>query len=230
MRDRHLASPGFSSSHSNTEVAPFWAALEQYGVELNLVGHEHSYERFAPQRANGSASADGIQEIVVGTGGRNLDGFGRPLPNSLVRLSTFGVLKLALGDNTYSWQFVDETGGVRDSGTRACTGNGAPNQAPTISAVPGEVTVTAGQSATVGLTTGDPDGDPVTTSIVSGPAFASLVAGDLQLAPGAGDVAGSPYTVTVEASDGDLTASVDVTVNVVAARPPRTRHVRRLQR
>ena len=72
----------------------------------------------------------------------------------------------------------------------------------------------------VDLTTGDPNGDPVTTSITSGPGFASLVGGDLQLSPGAGDVAGSPYTVTVEASDGTDTASVDVTVNVVPVVPP----------
>ena len=29
-------------------------------------------------------------------------------------------MKLALGDNTYSWQFVDQSGTVRDSGTRDC--------------------------------------------------------------------------------------------------------------
>ncbi len=42
------------------------------------------------------------------------------------------------------------------------------------------------------------------------------------LTPGAGDVAGSPYTVTVQASDGTDTASVDVTVNVAPApnQPP----------
>ncbi len=95
----------------------------------------------------------------------------------------------------------------------------APNGPPTISASPNPVTVTAGQTSTVGLTTGDPNGDTVTTSITSGPGFASLVGGDLQLSPGAGDVAGSPYTVTVQASDGSLTASEDVTVNVVAAPP-----------
>ena len=95
-----------------------------------------------------------------------------------------------------------------------------PNQPPTISASPNPITVTAGQTGLVGLTTGDPDGDPVTTSITSGPAFASLVGGDLQLSPGAGDVAGSPYTVTVQASDGTDTTNVDVTVNVEAAQPP----------
>ena len=93
-----------------------------------------------------------------------------------------------------------------------------PNDPPTITATPNPATAIAGQTSVVGLTTGDVNGDTVTTSITSGPGFASLVGGDLQLSPSAGDVAGSPYTVTVEASDGTDTTSVDVTVNVVA--PP----------
>ncbi len=96
---------------------------------------------------------------------------------------------------------------------------GNPNQAPSITATPEEISVTAGQSEVVDLTTSDPDGDPLTTQITSGPGFAGLVNGDLVLSPQAGDVAGSPYTVTVETSDGDLTASVDVTVTVLPATP-----------
>ncbi len=112
--------PRFSSDYSNTPVAPFWTALQQYGAELALAGHEHSYERFAPQLPDGTASTNGIQEIVVGTGGRSLDGFRTPLATSVVRLSTFGVTRLVLGDGGYSWQFVDQTGAIRDSGTRTC--------------------------------------------------------------------------------------------------------------
>ena len=67
------------------------------------------------------------------------------------------------------------------------------------------------------LTTNDPDGDPVTTSVTSGQGFASIVGGELELSPTAGDVAGSPHTVTVQVTDGDLTDSVDVTVTVEAA-------------
>ncbi len=91
---------------------------------------------------------------------------------------------------------------------------GTPNQLPTLSALPSTVTVTEGQSGVVNLTTGDPDGDVVTTSIASGPGFASIVGSELQLAPTTGDATGSPYTVTVEATDGIDTVSVDVTVNV----------------
>ena len=51
------------------------------------------------------------------------------------------------------------------------------NAAPTISASPNPATAVAGQTSVVDLTTNDIDGDPVTTSITSGPAFASLVGG-----------------------------------------------------
>jgi hypothetical protein len=112
--------PRFSSSYSNTPVAPFWNALQQYGADVVLAGHEHSYERFNPQLPSGVADANGIQEFVVGTGGRSLDGFGNALSTSAVRLSTFGVLKLGLADGAYTWQFVDQNGAVRDSGSRTC--------------------------------------------------------------------------------------------------------------
>ncbi len=86
-----------------------------------------------------------------------------------------------------------------------------PNQPPTISASPNPVNAPAGQTTVVGLTTDDPEGDPVTTL----DHLRSGVRQHRERRPAAvartpGDVAGSPYTVTVEASDGDLTASVDV--------------------
>ena len=48
------------------------------GVEMVLSGHEHVYERFAPQRADGTADpARGVRQFVVGTGGDALYPFGR---------------------------------------------------------------------------------------------------------------------------------------------------------
>ena len=89
-----------------------------------------------------------------------------------------------------------------------------PNVAPTITASPNPAFAATGRTTVVDLTANDPEGDPITTQITAGPSFASLVGGDLQLTPTLADLAGSPYTVTVEASDGDLTDTVDVTVNV----------------
>ncbi len=115
--------PRFSSASgvgNDSEMAPFWDALQQYGTDVLLVGHAHDYERFAPQLPNGTASASGIRQFVVGTGGRSLFSFTTPVANSVVRLSVFGIMKMGLGDGTYSWQFVDQNGTVRDSGSATC--------------------------------------------------------------------------------------------------------------
>ena len=64
--------PRFSSGeHGNDpSVAPFWNVLYDAGADLILNGHDHDYERFAPQDPNGNRDKDhGIVEIVVGTGG-----------------------------------------------------------------------------------------------------------------------------------------------------------------
>src|SRR2546426_4649558 len=48
-----------------------------WGADIVLKRHDHNYERFAPQRADGTGDAAfGIREFVVGTGGASHDGFG----------------------------------------------------------------------------------------------------------------------------------------------------------
>jgi hypothetical protein len=93
-------------------------------ADLLLVGHDHDYERFGPQTVNASPDpANGIREIVVGTGGRDLMRFKKTiLPNSEARSDdTFGVLALRLHPTSYEWQFVPEAGRTfRDSGSQAC--------------------------------------------------------------------------------------------------------------
>jgi hypothetical protein len=88
-----------------------------------LNGHEHNYERFAPQTATGVAdSARGLVEFVVGTGGRSHYGFNTPIANSLVRNATaYGVLKLTLSANGWSFNFIPVAGQTfTDSGTGTC--------------------------------------------------------------------------------------------------------------
>ena len=73
--------PRFSSGEVHGDepaYSPFWDALQQYSAEIVLNGHDHDYERFAPQLPDGTAAADGIREFVVGTGGRDLGGFVSP--------------------------------------------------------------------------------------------------------------------------------------------------------
>jgi PKD repeat protein len=120
--------PLFFSPNSGTAPAPtanrqFWTRLYAAGAELFLNGHQHLYERFAPQTPDSVADpALGIREFVVGTGGESSWTFGTtPAANSEVRASTFGVLKLTLGPGSYSWQFIPIAGQTfADSGSGTC--------------------------------------------------------------------------------------------------------------
>ena len=118
--------PRFNSgaTHGNTAaVAPFWDALQQLGADVILNGHEHLYERFAPQTAAAVADpANGIRQFTVGTGGRAFYTVGTIQPNSEIRNNTAnGVLKLTLNVGTYTWQFVPVAGQTfTDAGTGKC--------------------------------------------------------------------------------------------------------------
>jgi acid phosphatase type 7 len=117
--------PRFTSGfHGNTlAVAPLWNALYRAGADLVLTGHDHDYERFAPQTPSGRRDpVRGIREFVVGTGGVNHYRFVRLAPNSERRSSsTFGVLALTLRPGGYSWRFVPEPGALfTDAGSDTC--------------------------------------------------------------------------------------------------------------
>jgi acid phosphatase type 7 len=118
--------PLFSSggSHGNDSATKaFWDDLYAAHAALILTGHDHDYERFAPQDPDGKSDpAHGIREFVVGTGGKSHRPFIVPLPNSEARnADTFGVLKLTLHPNSYDWEFIPEAGeSFTDSGRGAC--------------------------------------------------------------------------------------------------------------
>jgi acid phosphatase type 7 len=119
-----LFSSGISSKHArHEELRAFWKDLYAAHADLVLAGHEHSYERFAPQDPSGHAdSEDGIRQITAGTGGRSHTFLGFAMPNSEVRnADTFGVLKLTLSPTKYKWEFIPEAGGqFHDSGEGSC--------------------------------------------------------------------------------------------------------------
>ena len=116
--------PRFSSgTHGNDDaVAPFWSALAAAGAELVLNGHDHDYERFAPQAPDGTPDdARGITEIVVGTGGAGLRSFASTRPNSVARSDTsWGVLELTLGTGSWSSRFQPTAGSFADDAGGAC--------------------------------------------------------------------------------------------------------------
>jgi 3',5'-cyclic AMP phosphodiesterase CpdA len=116
--------PRFNSGgHGNeARVSPMWSALYAHGVELVLNGHQHMYERFAPQAPSGVADPLlGVRQFTVGTGGHPPSGPARSIANSEVILTDVdGVLALTLHDDGYDFQFIDDSGRVRDEGRGVC--------------------------------------------------------------------------------------------------------------
>jgi len=117
--------PRFSSGdHQNsTKSQAIWEALYEYGADVVLGGHDHNYERFAPQNPAGElAPTRGIRQFIVGTGGTSQRAMGTIQPNSEVTaVEAWGVLKFALHATSYDWEFVSiENQTFRDSGNRPC--------------------------------------------------------------------------------------------------------------
>lgn len=95
---------------SNPSMQPLWTALAgRTGIVLN--GHEHNFERFAPN--------EGLREIVVGTGGTSTYPFGAPAPGSQQRIArTPGILRLDLNSHAaYHWAFLNTNGDAIDHGS-----------------------------------------------------------------------------------------------------------------
>jgi hypothetical protein len=124
--------PLFTSGSSNgagTRVRRLWQALENAGAEVVINGHDHLYERFAPQDSLGSATSAGIREFIVGTGGGESHG---NFPNNPANVDASdaanfsrGVLRLTLYPNSYRWEFLPaqgfpQAGTFTDSGSGTC--------------------------------------------------------------------------------------------------------------
>jgi hypothetical protein len=117
--------PRFSSGlHSNDSTYDaFWQDLYNAHADIVLNGHDHHYERFAPQTPKAEADPRrGIREFVVGTGGKNLYPILTAQANSQIRnADTYGILKLVLHPDRYSWAFIPEAGKTfTDSGDDLC--------------------------------------------------------------------------------------------------------------
>ncbi len=118
--------PLFTSGKYNPgipEVKPLWEALYRAGADVVLNGHDHNYQRFAPQDPEGRADPErGIREFVVGTGGKSLYRIESPIENlEVYNDDAFGALKLTLRPGGYDWEFVPVAGkSFTDSGSGRC--------------------------------------------------------------------------------------------------------------
>lgn len=112
-----------SGPHGGVEsVRHLWRVLYEYGVDVVLSGHDHLYERFAPQDPDGQFDPEqGIRQFIVGTGGAERYEMHGVKPNSEVRGRDWGVLLLTLESGGYRWEFVPVAGAsFRDSGSGSC--------------------------------------------------------------------------------------------------------------
>jgi hypothetical protein len=121
----YMHRPRFSSGqHGDSErTKPAFRALYDGGVDVLLGGHDHVYERFAPQDPDGRGDpARGIRQFVVGTGGAPFYKF-RPQidPNSEIHQNrVHGVLRLVFHPDGYDWEFVSVDGSFTDRGHGDC--------------------------------------------------------------------------------------------------------------
>ena len=117
--------PRFSAGKysDNDELKPLWQALYDAGAEIIMSGHDHNYQRYAPQDPAGvEDEADGIRQFVVATGGTHFYEVDKGHANLEVsKDNTHGVLKLTLSPTHYDWEFIPVEGKTfTDSGSGLC--------------------------------------------------------------------------------------------------------------
>lgn len=102
----------------------FWTPLYDAGAEIILAGHYHYYERYAKQTPDGVLDpARGIRQFIVGSGGKSVGVPAYQQWNVEVQdlSETYGVLKLTLEPDAYSWEFIPIAGKTfTDSGRELC--------------------------------------------------------------------------------------------------------------
>ena len=171
--------PRYSSGSAgdNPMMNDFWKVLYDHDASVVLSGHDHDYERFAPQDAAGhTAPGRGIREFIVGTGGGAPGSLYGADPNSELRNNrTFGVLELTLRPDGYDWRFVPVSGSrFSDAGSAPCSGAppavpAPPSTTPAGGAPPAPAaTTTSGPAAEAPAPA--PSSSPVTTSTPAGTA------------------------------------------------------------
>lgn len=112
-------------NHGNSpHMRNMYSILYRNGVDVVVSGHDHIYERFAPQDAKGRADPTGVRQFISGTGGAVLYEIGTVKPNSEARnTATHGVLKFTLHSTSYDWEFIPiASQSFRDRGSADCHG------------------------------------------------------------------------------------------------------------
>lgn len=113
----------------------WWKLLYRHHADLVLNGHEHVYARFRPMAPDGRVDTKhGIRQIIIGTGGEDLDTLSTPADLTKEHVVTgedtaYGVMKLRLGRTGYRFDFRPVAAGAgqpadvldyTDAGSQRC--------------------------------------------------------------------------------------------------------------
>jgi hypothetical protein len=119
--------PLFSSGpHGDApRMQVFWDLLYEFGADIVVSAHDHTYERFAPMDPLGTRdTVRGIRQFVAGTGGQPLyhvGTFGIRANSEAFQSRDHGVIRFSLAPGAYRWEFVPVTvNGFRDRGQGTC--------------------------------------------------------------------------------------------------------------
>lgn len=105
----------------NPQLRDIWDMMHAQGLDVVVSGHDHLYERHAPQDASGRADpARGIRLFIAGTGGAPPYARARAALHSEVLISSHGMLRLKLEPALYEWEFLDLNGTAVDRGLTVC--------------------------------------------------------------------------------------------------------------
>jgi calcineurin-like phosphoesterase family protein len=113
-----LYSSGPNGPHPH--MKPIYQLLFEQGVDVVVNAHDHLYERFSRQDADGRQVENGIRQFIVGTGGATLTRAMRATPNSAIVLSTYGIMRFTLRADSYDWEFLETAGSLGDNGSTPC--------------------------------------------------------------------------------------------------------------
>ncbi len=160
--------PRWTANSSNaSSYATWWSMLYAAHADVVLNGHVHTYARFGQLNPSGGADpAEGIREVIVGTGGEALvSASAGANPAPLANYRTFGYLRMVLHAAGYEAQFIDSTGAVKDTFSGTCHGTPPPAGLALSQTAPRSVQADAGTSYTVTVTnTGSSDQTNVTVT------------------------------------------------------------------
>ena len=119
--------PLFTSGQNlpNRHMRDMFQLMFDHGVDVVVNAHDHLYERFSRQDADGRLNENGVRQFIVGTGGASLYRINSIALNSGVRIARFGIMKFTLQPEAYEWEFLETNNTLGDNGATPVTSQGS---------------------------------------------------------------------------------------------------------